>query len=237
MKRLLQILTPIAFSTLALGCNLGGSDSGGSSPIPEDRYASELAVLVCGFIHSQCMCDMPTDPDEQTCVDNRTSQHQSAMDAANAAGLTYDADCAGKTYAEAQSIACKTSSEIGSSYNCSAWCSLYHGDVAAGQPCNYDGGYGNCAKGLYCDGETSTCVDYCDVFQPEDLLGQGEACDIEGPACDYNNDLFCSSMTMTCEVAPGVGEACPEYYCASGAQCDSNTMTCVAYDEDPIVCF
>jgi hypothetical protein len=204
------------------GANGGG---GGSSPIPEDELPTELAELICGLVHGQCECEDPAEADEATCIDSKQSEFEENQADAQAAGLTYDAECAGRYAGGISDLGCDSSSSSESG-DCD-YCAIYHGDVAEGETCVAFGSFSDCAQGLLCSG--GTCYDPCGGG--DETLGEGEDCDPvaqEPPYCDYLDDLVCDPETMTCVALPGIGEECPLYLCAQGAICDTETMMCVA---------
>jgi hypothetical protein len=225
MNRLTKLVSSLSLLALAAGCGNNGSDSGGS--VSEEEFIDALAKSYCGTVHSQCMCDMPDDPDEETCITNESADLMSDQAEAQAAGLTYDANCAGDFVDQWDSIGCKTLSELDFGDSCAGACSIYHGDVPVDGACTSYGGFSDCASGLSCS--DGICYDPC---QPDgNVLGEGESCDDTNPDggyCDYSKDLYCDYETMVCAKAPSLGEACPGYVCAAGAVCDQMTMMCVA---------
>jgi len=198
----------------------GGGDDGGTpaQPIPEEELPDAEAATLCELFFD-CSCESAEYPDEATCVDTRRSAFIDDQTAAQAAGLTYDAQCAGDSLALAQSAGCLPYIAL----DCDSYCAAYHGELGVGMPCTMpvqtQPTWSDCARGLWC--LAGTCQDPCGAEAM--LLGVGEACrDEMGQSLgDCDTDLWCDFQSNTCIALPGVGEPCyGGEICAAGAVCD-----------------
>lgn len=219
--RSLPLLPLLALSLSLAACKTGGNDESGeitAQPVPEDELPDATASAMCELIFG-CSCENPGHADQPSCVENQTGELSEDQLAAQAAGLTYDAQCAGNLVAQAEAAGCATTLE----FDCNSFCAAYHGDLALGSECTVvetQSTWSDCAQGLWC--LNGTCEDPC--FVQEGLLGLGEQCrDENGPlgTCDFSMGLWCDFETETCIALPGVGEECyGGEICGVGAYCD-----------------
>jgi hypothetical protein len=199
-------------------CGGGGGGGGGGAPIPEDQYGTKMAELVCRLTLSECDCDDPPFPDDATCREATESQWELMKDAAEQAGLDYDAACAGTNYEIWKNTGCDA--DLAFPSDCDAYCSIYHGSVEVGGGCTeYEAGLSDCASGLFC------LEGVCETLCEGEILGEGEECiDLEQEEilgeCDPAQDLVCETASGVCVGLPDVGEPCPDYECVEGAICD-----------------
>lgn len=224
-------ITVLGLFVALSACKTEGADGddGGitAQPIPEEELPEAEAQALCELFF-ECSCESDAYPDEATCVETRRSTFSDDQAAAQAAGLSYDAQCAGDALALAQSTLCAPYVAL----DCDSYCAPYHGDLGVGMPCSMpvetQPTWSDCAQGLWC--LAGSCQDPCGG---SGLLGLGDACrDEMGQSlgqCDTN--LWCDFETSSCIALPGAGEPCyGGEICAPGAVCDysSGDGLCVA---------
>jgi hypothetical protein len=223
-------LTLFGLIVASTACKPGEGGEGGvvAQPIPENDLPEASAATLCELLFG-CACENVAHPDEATCVETWRETTSADQLAAQEAGLTYDAQCAGNLLAMAEANGCAPQVE----FDCSSVCAAYHGQQGPGEPCTVpvanQPSWSDCAQGLWCFG---TCEDLCGV--PQDSLGEGDACrDEDGQPlgqCDFEANLFCDFTSNTCIALPGPGEPCyAGELCAAGAMCDwsGTDATCV----------
>ncbi|HLT35301.1 MAG TPA: hypothetical protein VK034_03425, partial [Enhygromyxa sp.] len=232
-RTLIGSLTVLGFVVALTACKTDGSGNDVgiiAEPIPEEELPEQSAGALCELIFG-CSCESPNYPDEPSCVETRSDLLNQEQLAAQAAGLTYDAQCAGDLLALAEADGCATQVAL----DCDTFCAAYHGDLGVDQPCmtpvDTQPTWSDCAQGLWCI--ASACQNPCGAAQT--FLGVGEACrDAEGQSlgvCDPGPGLFCDFETGTCIALPGIGEPCyGSEVCGVGATCDWSTgeAICVA---------
>lgn len=209
-------LTLVALSLLACNTGGGGGDTGQimGTPVPEEELPEASASLECELLFS-CNCEDPGHPDLAACEEAEGNQTTETQTEAQAAGLTYDPQCAGDLLALAESTGCTPIIEL----ECENYCAIYHGDAQVDQPCTAtSASFSNCAQGLVC--VEGSCRSACG----DAPLALGEACrDAEGASlgvCDSEAGHFCDFASETCIELPGVGEPCYSgEVCGVGAVC------------------
>lgn len=221
-RTLIASIAALGLCVSLFACKNGsgdGADEGiAAEPIPEDELPDAEAAALCELFFG-CSCESDAYPDEASCVDTRRSAVIDDQAAAQAAGLTYDAQCAGNALAVAQHASCLPSVAL----TCETYCAAYHGDVGVGMPCTTpvesQPTWSDCAAGLWC--LAGTCIDPCNPEDP--YLHVGEACrDEMGEALGIcAPDHWCDFQTDTCIALPGAGEPCyGGEICAFGVVCD-----------------
>jgi hypothetical protein len=122
---------------------------------------------------------------------------------------------------------------------------------AEGQPCGFSFSTPACQSGLYCDGDTQTClrpVESGGACNSNSSCDGGLVCVIAGNAtsgtcqpihdigqhCEPGDhsgcasDATCDASTSTCELAGQAGDDCSSTSCAPQFYCDATTMKCAA---------
>lgn len=217
-------LTVFGLFIALAACKTDGSDGddGGTPalPIPEEELPEVAAQALCELFF-ECSCESAEYPDESSCVDTRRSENSDDQLAAQAAGLTYDAQCAGDLLAFAGEGGCAAQLPL----ECDTYCAAYHGDLSVGADCTMpvenQPTWSDCASGLWC--LAGVCQDPCGADGVH--LGVGDACRNEmGESlgdCDAQPGLWCDFETSACIMLPGVGEPCyGSEVCGPGAVCD-----------------
>lgn len=223
----------ILFALTLVACQHSGG-GGGGSPVPQTQAASNYANLYCNLIES---CDCDTQIPVTQCVDESTTEFQTALDEALAAGLIYHADCMGMYFGYLEDFGCVTASEIVDNptligvgtnlYDCKP----LSGNGNVGDPCTY---YyetifaDSCMQGLICS--NSVCTE--SGFENPNAKQVGEVCDpqtefcVDGSVCTSS---MADPMTYTCVDLPSVGQSCMQtYYCDDGSWCDTTDFMCKA---------
>jgi hypothetical protein len=153
-------------------------------------------------------------------------------------GLTYDPRCYGSMLEAIAELGC--SPPPGSSDECDAPCSPYHGERSEGAACEPGyAGSSECARGLSCI--ANVCTDPCGIGS------RGEPCGARGCAeglwCDFGDSppsckevaaagescmgrpcddaSWCDFTDNRCRPLPGEGEACGPSGCREGTFCDT----------------
>jgi hypothetical protein len=180
---------------------------------------------------------------EAECVTNVRATYAEWQASAQAGGLTYDGACLARKLERLSARGCQTSVEIERDPReiCAMdACSVYHGDLAAGEQCARAGRYVNCVSGLSCfaelgGDEIERCDDACSP-RFDTVVGLGEACRDasqhqiayceRGTACNYANGV--------CERADvPVGGSCMYGYCVEGAYCEGMEAPEICYAKRP----
>lgn len=235
MNSLRDLAIALPFVLLA-GCSSTSTSGGGENfdPIPEAELPEEASAAICELLFS-CDCDDPGHATQAECEDAEAETQSESQAAAQAAGLTYDPECAGNLLGNFLENGCSPEIVL----DCDTFCSPYHGNVPEDGACEAAGGeasYSDCAQGLLCF--SGTCVDLCG---DGDFLGEGEACSDGQESlgqCDPNANLICDFQTETCVALPGPGEDCyGGEVCAPGAVCDfQNGGVCIAAPKEGEAC-
>jgi hypothetical protein len=205
---------------------------------------SEPVVTPIGLVAQQCAtviaCSCPFGiNDVQQCVDGASGSVEQLANAAEAAGLEYDADCAARQVAFYEELGCKLQDdtllqdfELAAEATCALSCQLYHGYVGPGEECqSIDSRASNCAAGLQCNG--GFCADTCNNWR----LAEGATCYdpvnpvtglcVTGTHCDLDE-------TFRCIPTPQRGQPCPDNVCLEGDFCNNfgaAGATCDAINE------
>src|SRR5690606_982653 len=132
-RTLIGSLTVLGFVVALTACKTDGSGNDVgiiAEPIPEEELPEQSAGALCELIFG-CSCESPNYPDEPSCVETRSDLLNQEQLAAQAAGLTYDAQCAGDLLALAEADGCATQVAL----DCDTFCAAYHGDLGVDQPC------------------------------------------------------------------------------------------------------
>lgn len=222
LRTFLRSLPWLALSLSLAACKAGSNDDSGeitAQPVPEDELPETTATAMCELIFG-CSCEEPGHADQPTCVESQSGELSEEQIVAQAAGLTYDAQCAGDLLARAEAAGCAATLDL----DCNSFCAAYHGELGLGSACTVpvdtQPTWSDCSQGLWCI--NGSCQDPCGGQQ--ELLGLGEQCrDENGPlgTCDLSMGLWCDFETETCIALPGVGEACyGGEICGVGAYCD-----------------
>lgn len=215
-------------TALALGAALAGAckDDGGG-PVSKEDAPDRAAEVMCA-LYFDCNCADHQDPDRFTsrehCEAEWKAKVQMDIDEADAAGLTYDPDCAGALLAAFEDLGCETNLAAALLQLAEdTGCKVFYGDKTGGQSCTDYGALGgdDCAQGLACDGP-GTCVPV------EPPPGPGDPCPSEFAPC--TGDAVCIDLGdgLSCHTFPGTGEPClgaPDF-CAEGLSCDQASKTC-----------
>lgn len=145
----------MAAALLSLSCGRVTDDP----RLTEEDFVKEHAETLCTLVVD---CDQLDEPwyqyeDYEDCVADLEAQATTAMEEAQANGLTFDPGCARREIEAMETGEC----EPGSGGSCVPPCLVYHGDQPVGSPCEVvpsGWGYNDCQQGLYCG---LTCQDRC----------------------------------------------------------------------------
>ncbi len=234
------------------------SSSGTASSIDEADFPTEVASRLCA---QQLSCDcyplagpVGEDPAAYTrsqCLENRRLELEHWQALMTDLGFHYDGACLAHKLSEAQWWGCGDAADVADlvhAQRCASRCRVYHGDVAAGEPCSLEP-FDDCTQGFHCrpqPDETTTdpydtvmrCVPVCgsdgSSCRTADACAPGLFCRPDGEPSDPGTDA-------TCRPAPGEGEDCSTYYtCAGSLACsyqpDSDSYRCTALVEDGQPC-
>lgn len=201
----------VLVSIALLGCAQEESD-----PVisPVALAAQQCATLV------SCSCPFAIGLDIEMCVDQLSSSVDSVANAAAAAGLEYDADCAARQVAWYDELGCAIQDdEQLAGASCALNCPLYHGYVGPGEECTVIASRATtCAAGLDCVG--GICQDICNNWR----LAEGATCydPVDPPTGSCVTGTHCDvGQTNRCIVTPKRGEPCPGNVCGEGDFCNS----------------
>lgn len=212
MRRRSSIGAVLAFSWITLvGC----------SQEEEEPVISPLALVAqrCAVVVG-CGCIPGASNDQvQACTDAQAGTVESTANAAAAAGLLYDGDCAARQVEWFDELGCAIqNTELLVESNCALNCPLYYGYVGPGEECTVIADRASsCAKGLDCVG--GVCQDICNNWR----LAEGATCYnpsnpptgscVTGTHCDIG-------QTNRCVATPKLGEPCPDNVCLPGDFCN-----------------
>jgi hypothetical protein len=216
---------------IALGSlSLAACKDEGFRDVPAEEAPQTFADVVCGQAEScGCFEDLDDLNDFDTCKAEYEAQLRFVIEAGAATGLTYDGTCIGRYLDLTTGLGCKTDADDHDFWDECRWCSLFHGHVAVGEPCEQLAGeddedylFDDCAQGLYCVG--GMCRDPCST------AGEGDDCRVaacaEGLYCGWEWDPETDEESATCRRWAQQGENCEERHCANGLVCDWETSTC-----------
>ncbi len=230
-------LIPSVRLAVVLGLVAFGACNGkGFGNVSKEDAPKTVSDEICDQADA-CDCFEGTVLDVDLCKMQYQSQWQMMIEAADAAGLTYDGNCVGWMLDAYTDLGCRTSidpEEFGLD-ECSQ-CKFFHGDKQAGQPCTPPDNpllalADECAQGLYCNGEV--CVDPCSK------AGEGQSCEYsgcqDGLVCVFEYDPETGESSAICVRPAGEGEDCLDTACAEGLWCQSGydpetqaeTATCI----------
>jgi hypothetical protein len=178
-----------------------------------------LAAQQCGSVIG-CGCPFAAGLDIEACTDSASSSIDSIANAAEAAGLLYDADCAARQAEWFDELGCSIQNdELLLTATCALTCPLYHGYVGPGEACTVVAQRAtNCAAGLDCVG--GICQDVCNNWR----LAEGATCydPINPPTGTCVTGTHCDiGQTDRCIPTPGRGEPCPGNVCGEGDFCNN----------------
>ena len=194
--------------------------------IAEDEFAERFAAAICAQ-KLACGCAMAS-----PCEESLVGEFAEIRDHARAGGLTYDGVCAArKLTALVQDRGCSMASELDDVPACAEDCTVYRGDVAAGQSCPHLGGNAfllsrfieDCAAPGACDyNYTLVCISL-------PVVGVGEACrgDSSAEIATCEPGHTCHFEQRKCVPDLGPGDSCAEQSCPSPLVC-SQAELCVA---------
>lgn len=201
-------------------CKQGGGDDTGTviaQPIPEQELPDATAAALCELFFG-CSCENPEYPDQVACTEAWNTTVDEQQQAAQAAGLIYDPQCAGDLLAVVEASGCEAQVPL----DCDTYCAAYHGEQGVGASCTVpieeQPTWSDCAQGLWC--LQGTCQDACGANAG---LGLGEMCrDDQGESLgNCQTGLWCDFETNNCIALPAVGEPCYlGEICGAGAICD-----------------
>lgn len=245
---------------LAIACGDGGGDGDGSGtgpvdgdPVPEDQAPDEAQQTFCGA-WAECDCATFSDRyvNQAACESEITAALEAELAEAQAAGLSYDADCMGDLLATYDAFGCRTIDDIiADADDFAAYaqiCKVFYGDDAAGMPCEDPPSLSgdSCQRGLAC--EDGTCIvrrivaegdpcepsDLCDggaVCVPVESVEQYECAELPeaGETCLGMLDLcsldaYCDQDTKTCATLPPVGQPCATQTLPIGGRCAAGAV-------------
>ncbi|MFO7565010.1 MAG: hypothetical protein R6X02_20360 [Enhygromyxa sp.] len=167
-----------------------------------------------------CGCIPGDDHTVQSCTDSLSGTVEANANAAAAAGLLYDADCAARQVQWYEELGCAIQNgELLLEAGCALNCPLYYGYDGPGEECTVIAARAStCAKGLDCVG--GICQDTCNNWR----LAEGATCYnpanpptgscVDGTHCDVGD-------TNRCVPTPRRGEPCPGNVCRPGDFCNS----------------
>jgi hypothetical protein len=180
---------------------------------------SGLAAQQCAQL-AKCNCGIGNDQEaQQACVDSFSQNLDSTANAADAAGLEYDADCAARQVEWIDEVGCAIQADdLLLEANCALNCPLYHGYVGPGEDCQVVAPRAsNCAAGLEC--VNGICEDICNNWR----LAEGATCfdSINPPTGTCVSGTHCDvGDTNRCIPTPARGEPCPGNVCMEGDWCN-----------------
>jgi hypothetical protein len=212
LRRWSCISSLLALWSVALS---GCADDDPDPVITPTALAAQQCAQVIG-----CSCSFGVNLDVEACIDQLSSSVDQVANAAEAAGLLYDADCAARQVAWYEELGCAIQNDellLGAA--CSLNCPLYHGYVGPGEACAVIATRATtCAAGLDCVG--GTCQDICNNWR----LAEGALCydPINPPTGSCLTGTHCDvGQTNRCIPTPARGEPCPGNVCGEGDFCNT----------------
>lgn len=212
MRRLSGLVSVLALCAIAL--------SGCAEEEPEPVITPvALIAQQCAQVIS-CGCGLGSNADVQACIDSLSGSVDNVANAAEAAGLVYDADCAARQVAFYEELGCSIQNdELVLGASCALSCQLYHGYVGPGEECTVIADRAStCAAGLDCVG--GICQDVCNNWR----LAEGATCydPIDPPTGSCVTGTHCDiGQTNRCIPTPKRGEPCPGNVCGEGDFCNT----------------
>lgn len=204
-----------AFAALACGNN--DSDGGGNEGVSLSDIVGQHCSLA---VNCGCAQGDPEDLDSAAqCRESELDRIEPDKEAAEAAGLEFDEECAARESEFWSALGCGApeDADFGDVF-CAIDCPLWHGKVGPGEDCIQVADRAtNCAQGLDCIG--GICQDQCNNWR----LAEGAKCYdaanpptgtcVAGTFCDVGD-------TDRCQPTPSAGEPCPKGACDEDLWCN-----------------
>lgn len=224
----------LALGIAALSTSCGDGDGGASGPIdgdpvpPDDAPDAAASTFCTAWVDCDCADYSDQFMTAAECDAAIEADVAAQIEAGEAAGLEYDAECFGDLLAAYESIECRSIADViddvEAFVDLYATCKPFHGDDAAGEPCTEpeDVSGDSCAQGLACeDGvcRSRVLVDEGADCMPGDICASGSYCVPVETADAY-----------VCTALPGLGSTCLGVLdlCDAETYCDQGTKNCIA---------
>lgn len=221
----------ILFLTGSIGICKPPEQQQGWTDVSQEDAPQAYAETYCNILEA-CACPTAVSP---SCVEDIAQELAVAIEAAEAASLTYHPDCMADYLNDLQTIGCQTWEELEMLEPNEFWallfntCKVFDGTAVSGEPCTSVGLLGDsCTLDYECD-SLNGCQ--TSIFSIPTYKYLGEPCDPEAQhATEFCIDSYCANspndpMTYTCVPQPNEGEDCTESHgCAGDAWCDGNDV-------------
>jgi len=230
-----SIVLSVAFSACAGSSH--DDDHDASNGVSPGDFAEKAASAICGNL-TDCCLEAGFTLERAAC----TAYVEGVIDNTSPAGTTWDSEAAGRCLEALASVARACDASAGETEYCTR---IRRGTLPEGAACTDDAQCADIGGELaWCDSDGMSSGTVCMAPIPVLRGAVGDACDgtctdrsctrlaLPGTTalatCFVEDGVVCDFDLGECVPAPGVGEPCPSYYCASGAHCPDDAPVCAA---------
>jgi hypothetical protein len=233
VMRALRISAVVVAAALATTCKHDEEDR-------ESAWPVAWIDAACGKTYdNDCECSEPPWSSAEVCTQYLLQPVIRAQNAAIAAGLAFDEDCAYRMIDELEQLGCESLE----GFRLADGCQAYHGDKELGDACTLEywavtatSGFhiSDCKQGLVCALAGQRCT------TPEmpwvELAADAMCRDAMGNSLGFCPDpqQQCDATSSQCVTPAALGEPCPNDFPCADSWCDDGT--CVARKADDAAC-